>query len=110
MSSAPMAPGTAPNEAGVVAVWASAGGFISRLPPAIPMASPIANDNPTVTVLLITFLPARTTRRSCLRTFVRFFARSRLKRHCIPEVLLFELLRGGAHHFCEHAVHLAHGA
>src|SRR5882762_9480666 len=30
---------------------------MNRLPAATPMASPIANDNPTVTVLLITFLP-----------------------------------------------------
>src|SRR6266849_8080439 len=72
MSCAPMAPGTALNEAGVVAVWASAGGLISRLPPATPMASPIANDNPTVTVLLIAFLPACTTQRSYSRTLSVF--------------------------------------
>src|SRR6266436_9714306 len=30
---------------------------MNRLLPATPMASPIANDNPTVTVLLIAFLP-----------------------------------------------------
>src|SRR5258708_37079696 len=57
MSSAPMAPGTALNEAGVAAVWASAGGFLKRQAPAAPHTSPLAHSNPTGDVFLFVFLP-----------------------------------------------------
>jgi hypothetical protein len=59
ISSAPMAIGTALYETGGAdaAVWASAGGLNSRLLAAMPTATPTANDNPTVTVLLMAFLP-----------------------------------------------------
>src|SRR5215472_17507408 len=64
MSCAPMAPGTALNEAGVAAVCASAAGFISRLPPAMPMTTPTASADTRVTVLLIAVLPVSTVRRT----------------------------------------------
>src|ERR1700751_2150355 len=49
-----MAPGTALNEAGsAAAVWASAAGFISRLPAARPIATPALSDNRIVMALLM---------------------------------------------------------
>src|SRR6267378_5122644 len=82
---------------------------MSRLPPATPMASPIANDNPTVTVLLIAFLPHVRPGEAVREHPFVFFARSRLRRHSIPEVLLFELLAAvpaaSTSTFYEHAVH-----
>src|SRR5262245_64171577 len=57
MSRSPMAPGTALNEV-AVAVWASAAGFKSRLPPVTPMAAPTASANTIVPVLVIAVLPS----------------------------------------------------
>src|SRR5215813_10137691 len=57
MSCSPMAPGTALNDA-VVAVWASAAGLISRLPPVTPIAAPTASANTMVAVLFIAVLPS----------------------------------------------------
>src|SRR5262245_29153632 len=57
MSCSPMAPGTALNEV-AVAVWASAAGFKSRLPPVTPMAAPTASANTMVPVLFIAVLPS----------------------------------------------------
>src|SRR5260370_8469233 len=70
---------------------------MNRLTPAAPMASPIANDNPTVTVLLIAFLPYARPGEAVREHYLFFRGRSRLQLHCIPEDCLFELLRGGPH-------------
>src|SRR5260221_9319774 len=70
---------------------------MNRLTPAAPMASPIANDNPTVTVLLIAFLPYARPGEAIREHYLFFRGRSRLQLHCIPEDCLFELLRGGPH-------------
>src|SRR5258708_4657809 len=68
-----------------------------RLTRAAPMDSPIANDNPTVTVLLIAFLPYARPGEAIREHYLFFRGRSRLQLHCIPEARLFELLRGGPH-------------
>src|SRR5258708_34130253 len=70
---------------------------MNRLTPAAPMASPIANDNPTVTVLLIAFLPYARPGEAIREHYLFFPGRSRLQLHCIPEDCLFDLLRGGPH-------------
>src|SRR5258708_28885302 len=70
---------------------------MNRLTPAAPMASPIANDNPTVTVLLIAFLPYARPGEAVREHYLFFRGRSRLQLHCILEDCLFELLRGGPH-------------
>src|SRR6266849_2608535 len=63
---------------------------MSRLPPATPMAKPIANDNPTVTVLLIAFLPHDPVK--LFKKIYAFCGCSRLQSNCIPEVVPFEPL------------------
>src|SRR5260370_22977710 len=70
---------------------------MNRLSPAAPMASPVANDIPTVTVLLIAFLPYARPGEAIREHYLFFRGRSRLQLHCIPEDCLFELLRGGPH-------------
>src|SRR5437763_14756187 len=65
MSCAPMAPGTALNDVGVAAVWASADGLIIRLPAATPRTTPTASADTIVIVLLIALLRASTTWQSC---------------------------------------------
>jgi hypothetical protein len=62
-----MAPGTALNEAGAAAVCASAGAFISRLPVAIPKATPTATADTIVIVLLIVAPHASTTWQSLFK-------------------------------------------
>jgi hypothetical protein len=54
------------------------------------MASPIANDNPTVTVLLIAFLPYARPSESYIENISPFFrGRSRLQSNCILKIVLF---------------------
>src|SRR5262245_7164662 len=53
-SSAPIAPGTALNEAGRAAVWAATGESMKRLSMIMPKARPTASVNTMVTLLFIT--------------------------------------------------------